>query len=466
VNRLLKADFNQYTGGGFNKTAGLDFSMQMGDGVTATSAYDANGNILAMSQKTWKITGSGWMDQLSYNYYTSSSRLKNVMDAVNDANTKLGDFRTSALHPQGTGKTSAAVDYTYDVNGNMLKDLNKDIGNATTDGMVYNFLNLPQTVTVRKDAGGATVKGTIEYVYDAGGTKLQKRVTEGTALTVTTYVNGFIYEAKGSTGTPGADNLQLVLHEEGRLRPGTTAGTFHWDYFVKDHLGNTRMVLTEEQKQDVYPAATLENVTYNGGTAIATEATFYTFDNTKVVANPASMPVYQNNNGNPPYNNNPNSNTGANSAKVFKMNANTNKIGMSITLKVMAGDQINIYGKSYHKKPNTAGYTNPQSNLQVINILDAFTGTPAVAGKATSAQIQAQAGFPAAVSGLIGNQPNQTTELPKAAINWIILDEQFKYVGGSFNMADAVSGTVKNHGINNVGTISIPKNGYIFVYWS
>jgi hypothetical protein len=44
--------------------------------------------------------------------------------------------------------------------------------------------------------------------------------------------------------------------------------------------------------------------------------------------------------------------------------------------------------------------------------------------------------------------------------------EQFKYVGGSFNMADAVSGTVKNHGLGNIGTISIPKNGYIFVYWS
>jgi hypothetical protein len=56
--------------------------------------------------------------------------------------------------------------------------------------------------------------------------------------------------------------------------------------------------------------------------------------------------------------------------------------------------------------------------------------------------------------------------LPKAAINWIILDEQFKYVGGSFNMADGTSGTVKNHGISNIGTISIPKNGYIFVYWS
>ncbi len=58
------------------------------------------------------------------------------------------------------------------------------------------------------------------------------------------------------------DVLQFMPMEEGRIRPLRDANgaitSFTFDYFIKDHLGNVRMVLTEEQKQDFYPAATLE----------------------------------------------------------------------------------------------------------------------------------------------------------------------------------------------------------------
>jgi len=33
----------------------------------------------------------------------------------------------------------AIIDYVYDVNGNLTKDYNKDIGNATTVGIQYNL---------------------------------------------------------------------------------------------------------------------------------------------------------------------------------------------------------------------------------------------------------------------------------------------------------------------------------------
>uniref|UniRef100_UPI002613B449 hypothetical protein n=1 Tax=Hydrotalea sp. TaxID=2881279 RepID=UPI002613B449 len=74
------------------------------------------------------------------------------------------------------------------------------------------------------------------------------------AVTNTTlYINGFVYQN---------DVLQFVSHEEGRARFKPAAGSvpagFATDYFIKDHLGNVRMVLTDEQKQDIYPAATVE----------------------------------------------------------------------------------------------------------------------------------------------------------------------------------------------------------------
>ena len=235
------------------------------------------------------------------------------------------------------------------------------------------------------------------------------------------------------------------------------------------------MVLTEEQKQDIYPAATLENAAYNGSTAIATEDDFYSIDPSRIVAQAVAtdIPVYQNNNGNPPYNNNPNSDYTANSARLYQLNASTNtmpnKTGLGIVLKVMAGDAINIYGKSYHKKP-AGNYTSPVNAIAVQDLINAFTAIPSISSKGISGtQITGQPGFPTTLNGLIGNQPAQNSDRPKAAINWIVFDEQFKWVSGGFDMVETAvntSGTFKNHNLSTIPTIPIPENGYIYIYCS
>lgn len=107
----------------------------------------------------------------------------------------------------------------------MVSDLNKDITNIT-----YNFLNLPEHITVQG-------KGSISYVYDATGRKLRKSVTEGSTKT-TDYVNNIVVEN---------GQIQHGATEDGRFRSSIyTAGTIIFDYFLKDHLGNVRMVLTDE----------------------------------------------------------------------------------------------------------------------------------------------------------------------------------------------------------------------------
>ncbi len=54
-----------------------------------------------MWQKGLKINASDFIDKLTYNYTANSNKLLNVIDDVNDATTKLGDFRASILYQQG-----------------------------------------------------------------------------------------------------------------------------------------------------------------------------------------------------------------------------------------------------------------------------------------------------------------------------------------------------------------------------
>ena len=76
------------------------------------------------------------IDNLTYTYSLNSNKLLNVIDGVNNPTTTLGDFRSSQayLNSLGGTKTSSAVDYTYDVNGNHTRDMNKDIDTAGASG--------------------------------------------------------------------------------------------------------------------------------------------------------------------------------------------------------------------------------------------------------------------------------------------------------------------------------------------
>src|SRR6185503_7014290 len=272
---------------------------------------------------------------LQYTYYDHTNKLKNVIDGRNDPQTTMGDFRISSLSPYNTGKTTSATDYVYDVNGNMTRDLNKDIGSSTADGITYNHLNLPWQIKVRSATG---TKGTITYIYDAAGNRLEKRTMDsvGNVQTHTAYMGSFQYQGKNTyAGSNPADTLQFFGDEEGRVRvvTDTTSGqpltSFKYDYFLKDHLGNTRMVLTDEQESDKYIAATMEV------TDSAQENLYYSNLSNTRSGLPAGYPTDTTTNPND---------------KVAHLGGATGpKIGPGITLKVMAGDEFSIRVSSWYK---------------------------------------------------------------------------------------------------------------------
>ena len=112
-----------------------------------------------------------------------------------------------------------ANEYTYDANGNLTKDLNKNI-----TGISYNCLNLPNTVTFSDGS-------TITYIYGADGTKLRTVHKIGTTTTTTDYCGNVGYEN-------GAQ--KLLLTEEGYV----TLSDNKYHYYLKDHQGNHRVVST------------------------------------------------------------------------------------------------------------------------------------------------------------------------------------------------------------------------------
>ncbi|WP_158618316.1 RHS repeat protein [Chitinophaga lutea] len=319
ANRLLKGDFTVSNAWeqNYNPSAQVNYDVKMGDdGLTQTNAYDANGNILRMRQwgetapnTSSKIDDLAYVNQLNGKF---SNKLQSVTESGSNPNPSLGDFKE--LTP-GQG-----IDYTYDLNGNMITDANKGISQIT-----YNHLNLPELITI-------TGKGTIRYVYDAAGIKHRKTVTDNTGgqtqITTTAYNGGLVYER---------DSLRLISHEEGRIRlnyPTNQPVTYTYDYFVKDHLGNIRMVLTEGSQQQLYLASmeTERSATEN--------ALFSNIESSRSVK-PAGYPQ--------------DATAGSENKQVAKLNGQhpDKRVGPSLVLRVMAGDTISIGAKAFYKSIGT-----------------------------------------------------------------------------------------------------------------
>lgn len=473
ANRLLKALFIQDNSliGSWDNTQ-MNYSVLLGDGIDPAKAYDNNGNIKGMTQYGWKLgAGSSFKaDELKYTYELNSNRLKSVTDFVNNPVTRLGDFRTANSHPQFSTKaqlnsTSLDIaflgiqDYSYDNNGNLTQDLNKGIQSIT-----YNYMNLPELITFLP-AENAPIGSsrTIQFTYDASGKKLKKVIFEIAGLntdktTTTTYVGAFEYETKvtnpfgGPDPTDHTDLLQQIGFEEGRIRfkPAvqTTPASFEMDYFVKDHLGNVRMVLTDEWSKYQYIPASMEDAIFSGEQEI-----YSNLPSTKA-AKPSNYPY-------DPY-------TPVNDY-VAKVQGNGNKMGPAIVLKVMAGDIVDVRVSSWYDL-NGQNLSGPSPITELANALaNSIAGKSG--GKATSTEITASGVSSNAASGFLGSQSYDPAK-PKAYLNWVLLDEQFNIARSASNQ---VMGTGYS-GFDQVGSdlefkthtknLDIYKSGYIYIYVS
>ena len=147
------------------------------------------------------------------------------------------------------------------------------------------------------------------------------------------------------------------------------------------------MVLTDEQQVNYYPATTLEGIfSYTArevNSLVNHEKKFYRIDPVYIVNKPWSSTTldYQNHNNVPLTNPNPNYPAGAGplqsatSKKVYSLNAGTNRTGLEMVIKVMAGDKIDIFGRSYHSNGSAVSNSN-STPLSILQIMSGIISSP------------------------------------------------------------------------------------------
>ena len=100
---------------------------------------------------------------------------------------------------------------------------------------------MPQQLNINTDRTNE-----INYLYDAAGIKLRKQTLIDNAVEKTLdYIGNFVYEDL---------ELRYILSNEGRIMVNSNRN-YEYQYFLKDHLGNTRVTFNENEdiiQEDAY----------------------------------------------------------------------------------------------------------------------------------------------------------------------------------------------------------------------
>ncbi|WP_083629196.1 DUF6443 domain-containing protein [Tenacibaculum agarivorans] len=197
--------------------------------------YDKMGNILTLQRKGHLNTGAtsfGTMDNLTYTYDSGNKLLK-----VTDTGNKTYGFKDG---------TNTGNDFSFDANGNQIKDLNKGI-----TSVIYNHLNMPTEI---KFNNSNTKK--INYTYTADGTKIRKITNDNGSITTTDYNGEYVYEN---------NTLKQITQPEGYLEPNGSS----WKYVYRytDFWGNTRLSYADDNNDGVISQSEIrrEQNYYPGG---------------------------------------------------------------------------------------------------------------------------------------------------------------------------------------------------------
>lgn len=239
----------EYTYDGLSRLTSAAYTSGPGNFATSYN-YDKHGNPQSITRYGMTSNGVyGLIDDMSNNAVSTPAFMYNgnLLIKVND---HASDIPYSFSH-DFKNYTSQSVEYTYNLNGSMTKDMNRGISSIQ-----YNVLNLPDRIDIKSPVGEARN----EYLYCSDGEKLRvthrwnpsyssapvigSGVTESalTATETTDYIRNYIYVN---------NTLKRVITENGYIENNV------YHYYIKDHLGSNNIVVNQSgvnvQSTSYYP---------------------------------------------------------------------------------------------------------------------------------------------------------------------------------------------------------------------
>lgn len=249
---------NMLTDSGYNEGDRLNDGQGNYD---ESLSYDKMGNVQSLLRSGLLDDGSyGLIDNLSYSYH--GNQLLKVDDAA------VGPYYQGAFH--FVDGADEAVEYECDANGNMVRDLNKGIISIS-----YDLNNQPRKIEY-SDGRNAS------YVYDAEGNKLSVSYNLTAMSSAQSQMpvmqSSDVASANVSNGQKTIDYCGNIIYDGDETMILNDVGyalynkdnnlSFH--YYLKDHLGNNRVVVSEdgkiEQVNDYYPTGALMASSKGGDT--------------------------------------------------------------------------------------------------------------------------------------------------------------------------------------------------------
>jgi RHS repeat-associated protein len=317
-------------------------------------------------------------------------------------------------------------DYNYDGNGNLSRDTNKEISLIH-----YNHLNLVDTVTY-------TDGRKIIYTYTGDGHKLREQSIKA---------NGVLNQKRDYVGSVNYrnDTLREIQNEDGRIvpdNPGNSSSTMEHQYFLKDHLGSVRTILTSKSNVD-NNLATFET------SKVPTEQNkFLRYSNARRINSVLFNHTKDN---------------GTASYSVRLSGSPNEKYGMAKSLSVMPGDTIKL--EVYVKYVDPTATNNMESLLAMVGQI--ASGTSSI-GLVTDG-----AGYSSSTSSFpftdLLNKGNGIEQGPKVYLNYLFFTDGFAFKKGGFQKMstkgkETGSGTGTHEKLEMKFTVTEP--GYVYAYLS